>query len=302
MKAFFFCCLCLLGSVAGLPGVATAQDSPPTQEAPATEPPAATSEPPILLKPALPGEDVAARTIAGYKVEHPPLFFRAFFNHKSPPKRTAFETDEEYKERLKPKQDGRVYYFLVKRRIKSGEPHEESFAYNLKDKTLTIYGGLASDDTIKDQSRSSRFSAIPILFYSVGGEDGEYAATNGFGARLTVTRYAYTDYVFNIVNDKEFPSGVVDFRKHRVGLSLSAEREEAKTLSVDADVLIGIQLVDYNAGRVKRKYSEPTFNNPREFSQTIFGIDVKLTEILVIDSKSQKLLAGMTAAPPTKKK
>ncbi|MEO7716304.1 MAG: hypothetical protein ABIY70_08870 [Capsulimonas sp.] len=237
---------------------------------------------PAVIDPATitaPVQDNQAVTDLPFEVEEPQAFFEKFFNGKIKAKKDPLETETEHQERiLKELPTDHVYFFELVR-LKNAKPKDQ-YDYDMKSGILTVFAGDALSDMAKEKSPPK---AIPICPLTVFKRDN-YDGTNSQGASVNVRRTKIYEYVFNVMNDRDF-SGIVDSRGSRIAMKAAIDREKAKAIIDDARVFVGVQFPGYGNSRIDERHDDPTFDDPRDTMLRTFGINVNIAEVdLVADN------------------
>lgn len=225
-------------------------------------------------------------------IEDTVLFFNRLLDAKNPPKRSQFETEEEYKKRIaNPYNSKTIYYFRAEPLAGPRPIGEDHFKYDLKTGMLTLFGGHGR----LRESRSHPSGSIPISIATETNDLPPYEATNAFGARFTITGSRDVQRVFNILNDKDFPRKTIDFQDHHIAVTIGRTREEAAGLSKRAEVIIGVQLADPKTIRTESHLTEPKFSSPYRHEYRCYSTDVFLAEVILRDAQTNTILTRMVA-------
>jgi|GEM_PF-5580801 hypothetical protein len=227
-------------------------------------------------------------------VEDTPKFFKMIFDSKEPRPKGDFETDEEYRQRTENALDtNKVYYFRVNRRQLLGAVTKDMYSYDIQSGDLVISAG---EYLSEKADKKSPYKSVPFCLQWDIHSGKDYEATNGFGAKVNVKASLQQQYVLNIFNCNEFERKNVDYRKHLLSVSLNQpDRDEAKRLSQEAEIVIGVQLKGIKDMRRSSDYERPTFRDPNEVVSILYSVDASLVEIMMVDSKNDMLLKVVKA-------
>ncbi|MDX1934786.1 MAG: S1C family serine protease [Capsulimonadales bacterium] len=225
--------------------------------------------------------------IPGIQVEPTEVFFKTIFEARAKAKKTAFETDEEFKQRTEIKIDTqRTYYFVAESQIIGGSKKTEPFSYDAKNQTLSVRGGIGSNIS----NGGIRLGVIPMPIRCTVKVGERYEARNGFGARVNVTPIIYQNFIIGVTNNKAFSSAAIDFRQHVFGVSVRRTRENAEALSKTMAVLVGVRFPDPSQFRFWQTRDKPTFDIPIDEINLNFYAEATVESIVLIDYSKQEIV------------
>lgn len=205
--------------------------------------------------------------------------------------RGQFETQEEYALRIQSRDTASTpRYFTVN--------EEYSYKYDIDKQVITCFAGKGMDPA--DKETMFRYasagdyvprSGVPIVIDSSYDDQGDYIGSNAYGAEIQIHKSHLFYYILNIANIAILPNDIYDNSRKRFIITLSIDRDAARNLSTNLQVVVGVTLPGNKYSVMKCVYShKPTFDDPKDMSAFNYLVEAKICSVYFIDKRSNNVV------------
>jgi hypothetical protein len=220
-------------------------------------------------------------------------FFKDFIEKKTPPAKSAFETEEEYQQRIpQPFDDTELISFAF---------DSAKYAYDMNTEKLTLFAGAHFKKKWGLLNKPRRYSGAdkgtPIVMLSEE-EQSSYDTTNGFGAPVTIVETLTTEYILNFSNLNLCPPEIFNSKKSEFKISFSIPPKEGEQLINHFGYMLVVRLPGYShSGSFYWEGEPPAFSHPYQQKFLVYQIDAELVKVVVRDNSSNRILAEYEIKP-----
>ncbi len=238
----------------------------------------------ILFLSIVPNTDAQTKVKSKLKITSTKSFFSEFMAKKEYPFKSEFETEIEFQSRLKKKQfdTTKIIYFAI-----DAFPDTNWYwDYDIEKEKLTIAGGRCDVFTMFDIYQSF-VNSLKVCIFEKFEENGSYVAENIFGKKIVITKTKHIKCDINIVNPDVLPDSIFNKEHCYFFMSTSLPAKQAKKIYNDLVLVIGLKCIGYQNSAVNFSSSpEPTINNPKEYENYHYLIDVKFIKLILYNKKT----------------